>query len=157
VIFVAVGTTDFDALVQAMDCLCPALEEEVIMQIGHGHYEPQYARFFRFAPSLRSYYESASLVVAHGGLGITMEVLEQGKPLVSVSNPDRYDRHQDDLLETLDAEGYLLWCRQLDQLPETIELARQTVFALYVKPECQIAEVIKEFLADCQVKRPQKV
>ena len=151
-IFVAVGTTDFDALVQAMDRLCPTLAEEVVIQIGHGCYEPQHARFFRFAPSLRPHYESSSLVVAHGGLGITMEVLEQGKPLVSVSNPDRYDRHQDDLLETLEAEGCLLWCRELSQLPETIEQARKTTFKRYVKPECRIAEIIGDFLAGNQIR-----
>jgi len=151
-IFVAVGTTDFDALVQAMDRLCPALEEEVVMQIGHGRYEPQHAQFFRFAPSLGPYYESSSLVVAHGGLGITMEVLEQSKPLVSVSNTDRYDRHQDDLLGTLEAEGYLLWCRELGQLPETVKQAQKTIFKRYVKPECRIAEVIRDFLAGNQIR-----
>jgi UDP-N-acetylglucosamine transferase subunit ALG13 len=151
VIFVAVGTTDFDALVQAMDHLCPTLAEDVVMQIGHGHYEPQHAQFFRFAPSLKSYYESSSLIVAHGGLGITMEVLEQNKPLVSVSNPDRYDRHQDDLLEILEAGGYLRWCRELSQLTETLEQARKTAFNRYVKPECRIAEVIRDFLTGNQI------
>jgi len=156
-IFVTVGTTDFDALVQAMDHLCLTLKEEVVMQIGHGCYEPQHVQFFRFAPSLKPYYKSSSLVVAHGGLGTTMEVLEQGKPLVSVSNPDRYDRHQDDLLEALEAKGYLLWCRDLSQLPEAIEQARRTTFNHYDRPECRIAEVIKDYLTNYQDKRLKKI
>ncbi len=97
-VFVTVGTTEFDALVQAMDAWAADHDEPVIVQIGRGTYVPRHAEHFRFAPTLAPYYERADLVVAHGGLGTTMEVLHLRKRLVSVSNPDRYDRHQEDLL-----------------------------------------------------------
>ncbi len=35
-IFVTIGTTDFDQLVQKMDSLAPGLTDEVVMQIGKG-------------------------------------------------------------------------------------------------------------------------
>jgi len=145
-IFVTVGTTEFDALVRAMDALSAEPGEAVTMQIGHGGYEPVHSEFFRFAPSLASYYEQADLVVAHGGLGTTTEVLRLGKPLVSVSNPDRYDRHQEDLLEVLDEAGHLLWCRDLDRLGRAITEARGRVFVPYQLPPCHIHQVIAEFL-----------
>lgn len=123
-VFVATGTTGFDALVEEIDHLAPTLAEAVIMQIGNGQYIPRQTEYFRFAPSLEPYCEQASLVVAHGGLGTCMEVLEYGKPLIGLSNPDRYDRHQQDLLSVLAAENHLIWRRELSGLAEAIQQAR---------------------------------
>ena len=95
-IFVTVGSTDFDALVRRMDELSEALPDEVVMQIGEGQYVPQHAAaHLRYAPSLDPYYDRAEIVVSHGGLGTVVEALRKGKRLVAASNPDRYDTHQE--------------------------------------------------------------
>jgi len=146
-IFVAVGTTEFDGLVQAMDALAPELGADVTVQIGHGDYVPQHCQYFRLAPTLEPYYDWADVVVAHGGFGTTMEVLRKGKRLISLSNPDRYDEHQSDLLGTLDAEGYLVWCRTLADLPAALRSMEARTFRPYEPPECHIHEVIADFLA----------
>ena len=145
-IFVTVGSTDFDALIRAVDALVPSLGTQGIMQIGHGQYIPVNLPYFRFAPFLTPYYEQASLVIAHGGLATTMEVFKQGLPLVSVSNPDRYDDHQQDLLSTMAEEGYLVWCRRLSQLEQAIKTAQTTPLRRYQPPECEIHLIINEFL-----------
>jgi beta-1,4-N-acetylglucosaminyltransferase len=146
-VLVTVGSTDFDALVRAVDTLFPSLHVYGVAQIGHGQYVPVNMSYFRFAPSLAPYYEQASLVIAHGGLGTTMEVLTRALPLVSVSNPDRYDNHQEDLLMTLAEEGYLVWCRQLDELKQAIEMAQTTPLRRYQPPSCEIHLVINKFLS----------
>ena len=145
-VFVAVGTTEFDELVRTMDRLAPELGADVIIQIGHGIYEPQNCDFFRFAPSLEPYYDWADVVVAHGGFGTTMEALHKGKRLISLSNPDRYDEHQSDLLSTLEAERYLIWCRRLEDLPDLLRRVETMAFRPYQPPECHIHQVIHEFL-----------
>ena len=146
-IFVTVGTTEFDELVRAMDDLAPQLAEEVVVQIGKGIYEPRHvAGYFRFEPSLDGYYERASVVVAHGGLGTAMEVLHRGGKLVGVPNPDRYDRHQEDLLSYLAEKGHLLWCPDLSELASTLDRVRETEFVPYEPPECHIPEVVASFL-----------
>ena len=145
-IFVTVGTTDFDALVRAVDSLVPQLDEEVEVQIGRGHYEPRNCKWFRFAPSLEPYYERADVVIAHGGLGTVMEVLRRGGRLIGVANPDRYDQHQEDLLSYLAEEGHLIWCADLNSLPRDLERARRMDFKPYASPECRIHEVIADFL-----------
>lgn len=146
-IFVTVGSTDFDALTQAVDALAPALDLKGMMQIGHGRYIPVNLPYFRFAPTLEPYYRQTSLVIAHGGLAITMEVLKLGLPLVSVSNSDRYDNHQEDILAKMAEEGYLFWCRQLSDLRQTIEMAQYQRLQRYEPPECRIHLVINEFLS----------
>jgi UDP-N-acetylglucosamine transferase subunit ALG13 len=102
--------------------------------------------FFRFAPSLAPYYERATLVIAHGGLATTMEVLMRGLPLVSVSNPDRYDNHQDDLLSNMAAKGYLVWCQRLEDLGQAIQAAQTTPLKPYEQCECAIHTYIHRFL-----------
>ena len=116
------------------------------MQIGHGHYEPRNWPFFRFASSLAPYYERAPMVIAHGGLATTMEVLRLGIPLVSVSNQDRFDNHQDDLLSAMAEEGYLVWCRHLSDLREAIEAAKTKRLRPYEQPACEIHRVIHRYL-----------
>ncbi|GAG00358.1 unnamed protein product [marine sediment metagenome] len=146
-ILVAVGTTDFDALLQTMDELSTSLPEKMIMQIGRGQYTPKHCEYFRFAPSLSPYYERASLVVSHGGLGIVTEVLTRGRPLVAVEDPDQPDRHQREILSIWEQEGHLIWCKDLKTLPESIAQARLRHFRPYVPPECQIHEIVAEFLS----------
>jgi UDP-N-acetylglucosamine transferase subunit ALG13 len=146
VILVAVGTTDFDALLRTMDGLSPSLPEKIIMQIGRGRYIPEQCEYFRFAPSLHPYYERASLVVSHGGLGIVTEVLTVERPLVAVEDPDQPDRHQREILGMWEQEGYLLWCRDLRLLPQAIAQARRCSLRPYVPPACQIHEIVAAFL-----------
>ena len=154
-IFVTVGTTDFDALIRKMDELAPTLADEVVAQIGRGRYVPAHMEHFRFAPSLDPYYRRARMVVAHGGLGTMIEVLQWGTKLIGVSNPDRYDRHQDDLLSTLDSRGHMVWCRQLGDLPQALAEIDARTFVPYVTPCCHIAQVIREYLGLSESGRPK--
>ena len=149
-IFVAVGTTDFDALTMKMDEIAPTLPEKVVMQIGNGGYIPENCQYFRFAPSLEPYYAQANVVVAHGGLGITTEALERGKKLISVQNTTCHGGHQEDLLSAWAQEGYLIWCQDLNELPEALERAQKHTFRRYVAPDCEIHTVVKKFLKDLE-------
>jgi beta-1,4-N-acetylglucosaminyltransferase len=146
VIFVTVGTSDFDQLVKRIDKMAPFLHGQVLVQIGNGKYIPRNCEYFRFAPSLASYYDKADVVVAHGGLGTTMEVLQKGKKLISVQNTTCIDDHQTDILGVLAREGYLIWCRDLDELPSLLERAPAMNLRPYFPPSCRIAEVIRDFL-----------
>ncbi len=147
-IFVTIGSTDFDPLIARMDELAPRLGDDVVMQVGLGEYVPKNGQFFRFAQSLDDYYARADLVVAHGGLGTIVEVLERGKKLVCVVNPTTYDRHQEHLLGLFSAQNNLVWCKDLGQLQEAIEQARTTLLSPYLPPECRIHEIIVEHLGD---------
>ena len=148
-IFVTVGAGDFNSLIQAMDELAPALiaaGEQVLLQIGHGAFVPQHADHFRFAPSLEPYFDQADVIVSHGGIGVVTEVLRKGKRLVGVSNHDRYDDHQDDLLAAMSARCHLVWCQDLARLPEAIAQARTTSCTPYHEEQGQLVEIIMDFI-----------
>ena len=146
-IFVTVGTTDFDDLVRALDAMAPDLNDEMVIQYGHGTHEPQNCEAFRFTNSLDPYYEKADLVISHGGLCTVMEVCRRGLKLVAMANPDRFDDHQTDILSYMSDAGHLVWCRSFHALPEAIDTARRKTFVPYDTPECRIAETVQEFLS----------
>lgn len=147
VILVTVGSGDFDPLIRAVDEICARRPEmEVLMQIGLGRYEPRHAGFFRFAPTLEPYYEQADLVIAHGGVGVTMEVLNRGLPLIGMDNPDRPDQHQVDLLSHLAEGGYLVWCRDLGQLEATMDSMDRRQLRRWQPDPCTIHLIVDEFL-----------
>jgi UDP-N-acetylglucosamine transferase subunit ALG13 len=145
-VFVAVGTSHFDSLVERMDALAPKLPGKVVMQIGIGAVEPKNAAFFRFAPTLHEYIAGASVVVSHGGFGIMTEALAEGKRVVGVENRDMYDNHQVELLRKFSEEGYITWCRDLSTLEESIHEAARSNPRPYIKPESTIGARIREFL-----------
>ena len=119
------------------------------MQLGRGRARPQHAaEHFPFMPSLTPYYRQASLVVSHGGLGTVVEVLQAGGRLVGVSNPERYDRHQEDLLGAFEEAGHLVWCRDLSRLDEALAAARSAHFRRYPTPPCTLHEEIAAILAE---------
>jgi beta-1,4-N-acetylglucosaminyltransferase len=156
-ILAATGTTGFDDLARAMDQLASALGEAVVIQIGAGQYQPQHAAYFRFAPSLAPYYAEARLVVAHGGLGICLEALGAGKPLIAVSNPDRYDQHQVDLLSRLEADHHLIWCRHPQDLGQAITASREVRLRPYQRPECTLHLRIREYLEELEAARSKQM
>jgi len=145
-IFCTVGTTDFDDLVRAVDALAPELDEPVVFQIGQGLYEPRHGEWFRFRPDISKYIENASVVIAHGGFGTTVEALYAGARLVSVPNPDRFDKHQEQIIRRFGAEGYLIPCFHLDELPAAIAKARTASLRPYKPPKTTLHLEIRDFL-----------
>lgn len=145
-LFVTVGSGDFDPLIRAVDAIASELDLPVVTQIGIGRYEPRNTLWFRLAPSLEPFYRRADVVIAHGGVGVTMEVLNRGIPLVSVDNPDRPDQHQEDLLGHLSAKGHLVWCRDLGRLREAIERARKESLVPFSMPPTAIHLIVERFL-----------
>ncbi|KAL4205268.1 hypothetical protein AMTRI_Chr01g136470 [Amborella trichopoda] len=134
-VFVTVGTTCFDALVQAVDSQLLKAEllrrgyTNLLIQLGRGSYIPSKSAgedgsltvdYFSFSPSLADHMRSASLVISHAGSGSIFETLRLGKPLIVVVNTALMDNHQSELAEELAERKHLL-CAYPDTLYETIQ------------------------------------
>ncbi|CAI7799863.1 unnamed protein product [Closterium sp. NIES-54] len=122
-VFVTVGTTRFDALVEAVDSReCRAALKQrgftsVVVQRGRGTYKPAEGdpdstgvavTSFEFAPSMAPYIKQASLVISHAGSGSIFEALRASKPLVVVVNGALMDNHQRELAGALAARQHLV-------------------------------------------------
>jgi beta-1,4-N-acetylglucosaminyltransferase len=147
ILFVTVGSTDFDPLVRAADEIAPLIDLPMVIQIGIGRCEPKNAEWFRIAPSLEPYYERAEVVVSHGGAGTILEVLRRGMRLVSADNPDRPDQHQKDMIGHMASLGRLVWCRDLARLRGAIEEARALRPEPLITPPPLVHLVVRDFLA----------
>lgn len=130
-IFVTVGTCCFDALIEEVDRLrgIGCLQGSVVCQIGDGLYLPQHCEYFRFAPSLKPWYEQADMVICHGGTGSVSELLRLKKPFVAVANMALSGNHQADFLAACEEAFGICWCRKVADLSSAIELAEN------VKPQ----------------------
>ena len=120
VIFVTVGTERYDNLIKKIDELVGEgkINEKVIMKIGRGKYIPRHCEYFRFAESLDLYIREAELIIGHGGVATVLESIIAGKKFIGVANisPEYPDRHQEEILEKMSKEGYIIWCKDLDNL-----------------------------------------
>lgn len=124
-IFVTVGTTHFDALVEAVDAAAPVVapDEEVVFQIGSGRYEPRSGRAFRFQPSIDAELAAADLVVTHGGATV-FALLAARKRFVAVANGSITGNHQERFLRFLGAQSSIVWSADPTNIGELITLAR---------------------------------
>jgi len=121
-IFVTVGTTRFERLIEEIDRLAGAgvIKDKVFAQIGQGEYIPSHLEWTRYVQGIEEYYRKADLVICHGGAATVFELLRMGRRFVAVPNRLLQDDHQTDLLRTLDARGWAVCCFELDRLGSLI-------------------------------------
>jgi len=115
-VFVTVGTTSFDALIDA--CITPEFNkklatlgfDELRLQVGRGAAPTEADRitWFRFAPTITEEMRAADVVISHAGAGSILEALELGKRLVVCVNDALMDNHQAELAAALEARGHVV-------------------------------------------------
>jgi beta-1,4-N-acetylglucosaminyltransferase len=122
-IFVTVGTTDFNTLIEAIDSeeflnlIVRKGCKRLVIQIGRGELEPSYLpevcssvdielEVFRFKPALTADMQGADLVICHAGAGSITEALSLQKQVMVVVNNSLMDNHQSELAHAVVAKGY---------------------------------------------------
>jgi len=118
-IFVTVGTTPFDRLIEEVDT--GEFANNSFMQIADGNYIPQHAEWCRYAEDVSSAINDADVVVCHAGAGSVFKLLESGiKPIV-VPNTDRRDKHQLELANWLEFKNYAVVAFTSNAVNETLD------------------------------------
>ncbi|KAJ3148036.1 N-acetylglucosaminyldiphosphodolichol N-acetylglucosaminyltransferase catalytic subunit alg13 [Geranomyces michiganensis] len=131
-VFVTVGTTRFDALVNEV-CTVELLATlrskgytSVTLQHGNSPLPvlpsgmPIPVTAYAFKPDLTPDISTAALVISHAGAGLILESLDAGKPLIVVVNRALMDDHQTELAVALAEKEVLVWT-DVDGLVETVE------------------------------------
>ncbi len=92
-----------------MDEVADNIHEEVIMQIGAIPYEPRHAQYFRYVSYQENltYFQKASLIVGHCGIGTILNALQFHKPIIVVPRRIKYgelnrDDHQMEIAQRLE-------------------------------------------------------
>jgi beta-1,4-N-acetylglucosaminyltransferase len=118
-VFVTVGTTKFDELIQTVTSqgFLSNLKvvKEIIIQCGHSPYQPiptncpiKVKEIYDFKKSLKKDMEYCDLIVTAGGSGTILEALEMGKRLLVVPNSTLQDNHQLELVNELEKQNYIM-------------------------------------------------
>lgn len=127
-IFVTVGTTRFDELIDTIftdeilkllqRCQCKSLkiqygagksiDTDAIERVGR-----QFSiniECYDFKANILTDINESDLVISHAGAGSCIEVLTSKKPLIVVVNENLMNNHQTELAQQLFIDGYLLYC-----------------------------------------------
>lgn len=131
-LFVTVGTTEFDGLIEAIDCeefiacLKKCDFQYLNVQTGRGAYVPkvlsnyQSTEFannissslkvtvFNFKNNLDADMKGADMIISHCGAGSILESITLRKPLIVVINESLQDNHQKELSDALLEGNYCL-------------------------------------------------
>jgi len=130
-IFVTVGTTKFEALVEKIDS--PEFGEwlhkqnpelTVVVQYGDGQRRltSDWIRdCYAFKPSLVDDMEDAALVITHAGSGSVLESLKLHRRTCVVVNTDLMDNHQTELAKELSDRGLVSYAYGADSLMSALE------------------------------------
>uniref|UniRef100_A0A8B9S066 UDP-N-acetylglucosamine transferase subunit ALG13 n=1 Tax=Accipiter nisus TaxID=211598 RepID=A0A8B9S066_9AVES len=91
--------------------------QKLVLQVGRGELKPAVrgspalaVEAFRFKDSLAEDLRRADLVISHAGAGSCLETLEEGKPLIVVTNEKLMNNHQLELAKQLHRDGHVLYC-----------------------------------------------
>lgn len=145
IIFVTVGTTDFEELIKAIstDLFVDAVENlnctKLIIQIGRGVFEPKDlvqkfekrgkvdCSYYRFKPSLDDEMRQADLIITHCGAGSIIESLSLGKIFITVVNNSLQDNHQTELADQLSDGNYCIASNPENLISDMLSLHKSTL------------------------------
>jgi exopolysaccharide biosynthesis glucuronosyltransferase PssE len=129
-IFVTVGNSikgvEFYRLIREMDDVARDLKEDVVAQIGFIEDPPRHIRSFSYLGyvEIQNYFQQASMIVGHCGVGTVINALMHKKPIILVPRSKAYgehiDEHQFELANKLKGMGGIFIVDDLNRLKETI-------------------------------------
>lgn len=154
-IFVILGTQKFqlNRLLRQMDEQIAAgnIAGEVFAQTGHSDYVPKHYKYQDFVnkEQFEKLIAEADLVVTHSGVGSIVTALKYGRPTVVYPRLSKYKEHVDDhqmeIAEAFERKGYVLCCREEDDLHEVLGRAAEYPFAHYESQTGKIVGLVKAF------------
>jgi UDP-N-acetylglucosamine transferase subunit ALG13 len=115
---------DFPRLIQAMDAIARDTGEQVVMQTGMSKLRPAHCAWFDFWPHERvlALQQHARVVVAHAGIGVTLDALHARSPLILVprekARGEHMNDHQRDIAEAVDRRGWGRMITDMGALPD---------------------------------------
>ncbi|WP_026957851.1 PssE/Cps14G family polysaccharide biosynthesis glycosyltransferase [Aliagarivorans taiwanensis] len=113
-ILVTVGTTRFSSLTEKARTIGA---HDMTLQ----HADPSLSFGHVFLDNIEQHYQDADLVITHAGAGSVFSLLEMGKKIIVVPNLERVDKHQLDLAQHVERNGYALVAWEIESLRRCID------------------------------------
>jgi beta-1,4-N-acetylglucosaminyltransferase len=145
-IFVTVGTTKFDSLIEAVDKNLDKNNYEIIFQIANGKYKPKNFEYFKFTQDVKMHFNNSDIIITHAGAGSIYELLELEKKIIIVPNLDRIDKHQSDIACFMDDNGYAKMLKSFEELEVVIKYVEKSNFKKFEKNNFFKVDEILEYI-----------
>jgi beta-1,4-N-acetylglucosaminyltransferase len=146
-IFVTVGTTKFDLLIEYLDKDDFFKTFNMEFQIANGNYIPSNHLYYQFVENIKEKYMAADIVITHGGAGTVYQLLEIKKTIIVVPNLMRRDKHQLDIAKFVDENNYGLVAYDFSQLKPFIKHIDEFTANVFMKDKFfKAAEIVNYFL-----------
>jgi UDP-N-acetylglucosamine transferase subunit ALG13 len=130
-ILVTLGTQDksFKRLLFALEKQIEEglIKEDIIVQSGYTKFDSKYMKLIPYLSQdqLDQYRKEASLIITHGGVGSILDGCKVDKKIIGVARLSKYKEHINDhqieICERFSVEGYILFARELNEIPELID------------------------------------
>jgi beta-1,4-N-acetylglucosaminyltransferase len=125
-IYVTLGTMfmDFPRLINKMDSIAEATEETVLIQCGMAKTTPKHCQHFDFKPheEILEIQREERLIVAHAGIGATIDALTVRRPLIVVPRLKKFGEHMNDhqleIAEAVELRGWGCSITDIDKLDQ---------------------------------------
>ena len=155
-IFVTTGSQkfQFNRLLREIDGLIEngSLTEEVYAQTGDSDYQPKHYKYCAFLDrdSFAQKMNACRMVITHGGTGVIISAVKQGKKVIAVPRLASYGEHVDDhqiqLLQEFDGMNLICACYDSTKLGECIRETDAKEFASYHSNTQNILTDIESYL-----------
>lgn len=145
-IFITLGTVlPHDDLIKAIDNLKALLrlDDKIYAQIGNGKYIPKHMKYLRFVGNMEEAYERADIIISTCGAGTILENVMRGRKLIVVQNPGITGGHEWELVSKLEEMGCLVWCKNLSNLLNCIQMAKAKDFKRFEPDKFNVAKVLE--------------
>ncbi len=164
-IFLTVGTypLSFERLVKATDTMITKgfIEEEVFAQIGECNYKPQNMEYVEMLQKevFDYYFEKASAVISHAGIGTITMALDNEKPLLVMPRLQKYgevvNEHQVATAKRFEELGHLLVAYSEEEFPKKLEELKSFMPQPRKNQAEAVAERISRFLNEIRISKEQ--
>ena len=166
-ILVTLGTQDksFTRILKELDRLKDngTIKEEIIVQAGYTKYKSKNMEIFDYIreKDFAKYYEKASLIITHGGVGSIIKGLEYNKKVIAVPRLSKYNEHENDhqlqIIDEFYNTGYILKCIEMEDLKETIKKSKTFKGKKFKSNNGNLVKLIDDYIEkDIKMKEEKK-
>ena len=147
-IFITVGTTRFDTLIEYMDSNPRFGGLDMEFQIANGRYVPRNHPYVSFVDGggIDKKYMEADVVITHAGQGTIFKLLRMGKRFIVVPNLERIDNHQLDIAGYVSKNRYALVARDFGEIEGLLDVVLGYDFVRFEADDFFKADEIIEYI-----------
>jgi len=157
-IFVVLGTQDksFERLLKAIDeqIEMKNIKEKVIVQAGSTKYKSKNMKILIPIKDFNSYIKKSKYIISHGGVGTILDAIKMKKKVIVVPRLKEYgeheNNHQIEITDEFAKGGYIIPCKDLNNLGSAIEKIEKFKPKEYVGDNTKMINVITNYIDSCR-------